>query len=48
MLLLPGVLVGFLASGYLRPLFDRGYTRAAVLALSAVAGIGAIVEGLLH
>lgn len=48
MLLLPGVLVGFLASGYLRPLFDRGYTRVAVLALSAVAGIGAIVEGLLH
>jgi hypothetical protein len=47
-LLLPGVLVGFLASGLLRPLVDRGHTRAAVLWLSALAGVGAIAEGLLH
>jgi uncharacterized protein len=44
--LLPGVVVGFLASGPLRSLVDRGHTRAAVLALSAVAGAIAIVQGL--
>src|SRR5947208_542824 len=45
-LLLPGVLVGFAASGPLRPLVDRGRTRPAVLCLSAAAGVGAVVEGL--
>jgi uncharacterized protein len=44
----PGVLVGFLASGPLRPLVDRGHVRPAVLWLSGLAGAGAIVEGLLH
>ena len=44
---LPGVLVGFLISGPLRPLVDRGYTRPAILALSALAAVGAIVEGIL-
>jgi uncharacterized membrane protein YfcA len=44
-LLLPGVLVGFLCSGPLRGLLDRKGTRPAVLALSAVAAVGAIVEG---
>jgi len=43
--LIPGVILGFLASGPLRPVVDRGYTRPAVLALSAVAGTGAIVQG---
>jgi len=47
-LFVPGVLVGFLASGPLRPLVDRGHVRPAVLWLSAVAGVGAIVEGILH
>ena len=47
-LLVPGVVVGFLASGPIRPLVDRGHTRTAVLALSALAGAGAIVEGLMH
>jgi uncharacterized membrane protein YfcA len=47
-LFVPGVLVGFLASGPLRPLVDRGHVRSAVLGLSAVAGAGAVVEGLLH
>src|SRR4051794_2360482 len=47
-LFVPGVLVGFLASGPLRPLVDRGHVRPAVLWLSALAGVGAIVEGLLH
>jgi hypothetical protein len=42
------VVVGFLASGPLRPLVDRGHTRPAVLRLSALAGVGAIVDGLLR
>jgi uncharacterized membrane protein YfcA len=45
-LLLPAVLVGFVASGPLRPWVDRGHTRSAVLWLSAAAGATAIVEGL--
>src|SRR3954454_9017966 len=44
---LPGVVVGFLASGPLRPLVDRGYARPAILVLSALAAVGAIVEGVL-
>jgi uncharacterized protein len=44
--LLPGVVLGFLASGPLRPVVDRGHTRPAVLALSALAGTVAIVQGL--
>jgi uncharacterized protein len=44
----PGVVVGFLASGPLRPLVDRGHVRPAVLWLSAAAGVGAIVQGVLH
>jgi uncharacterized membrane protein YfcA len=47
MLLLPGVLLGFLASSRLRQVVDRGHTRAAVLGLSALAGLGALAEGLL-
>ena len=45
-LLLPGVVLGFVASGPLRPLVDRGHTRPAVLSLSALAGVVAIVQGL--
>ena len=45
--LVPGVLVGFLASGPIRGFVDRGRTRPAVLILSAVAGVVAIVQGLL-
>jgi uncharacterized membrane protein YfcA len=47
-LLVPAVVVGFLASGPLRPVVDRGHTRQAVLALSALAGVVAIVEGVLR
>ncbi|HSP37933.1 MAG TPA: TSUP family transporter [Frankiaceae bacterium] len=46
--LLPGAVIGFLLSGPLRPLVDRGHARTAVLALSAVAAIAAIAEGLLR
>ena len=45
--LVPGVVVGFLASGPIRGFVDRGHTRPAVLCLSAVAGVVAIVQGLL-
>jgi uncharacterized membrane protein YfcA len=47
-LLLPGVLLGYAASGRLRPWADSGYTRSAVLLLSALAGIAAIADGLLR
>lgn len=47
LLLLPGVVVGFLLSGPLRRRVDRGSTRPAVLALSALAAVAAILEGLL-
>ena len=45
---LPAVVVGFLLSGPLRPMVDRGRTRPAVLVLSAVAAVGAILESLLR
>ncbi len=44
--LLPGVVLGFLLSGPIRGVVDRGHTRGAVLTLSAVAGTLAIVQGL--
>ena len=44
--LLPGVVAGFLVSGPLRGIVDRGHTRPAVLTLSALAGTVAIVKGL--
>lgn len=47
LLLALGAIAGFVASGPLRPMVDRGHTHAAVLVLSAVAGVVAIAEGLL-
>jgi uncharacterized membrane protein YfcA len=47
LLLLPGVVLGFLASARLRHLVDRGHTRVAILWLSALAGFGALAQGLL-
>lgn len=47
LLLLPGVVLGFLLSGPLRRRVDRGNVRPAVLALSAVAAVVAVVQGLL-
>lgn len=47
LLLLPGVVLGWAASGRLRPWVDKGRTRPAILALSALAAVGAIAEGLL-
>lgn len=45
--LLPGVLIGFVLSARTRQLFDRGYTRAAVLTISAVSGAIVILRALL-
>jgi hypothetical protein len=44
---LPGVLIGFLLSARTLSLLDRGYTRAAVLTLSAVSGAIVIFRALL-
>ncbi len=46
LLLAPGVVVGYLLSGPLRPWLDGGRSRPAVLALSAVAGVVAVADGL--
>ncbi len=48
LLMLPGVVVGFLLSGPIAAYLDRGYTRYVILGVSAVAGILLIVETLLH
>ena len=47
LVLLPGVLIGFALSTRTRQLFDRGYTRAAVLTVSAVSGAIVILRALL-
>ncbi|MFQ5417685.1 MAG: sulfite exporter TauE/SafE family protein [Myxococcota bacterium] len=44
--LLPGVVLGFALSKRLTPWVDRGYTRPAVLAVSAAAGIGVVARAL--
>jgi hypothetical protein len=46
LVLLPGVLLGYLGSNVLRPFVDGGHTHTAVLVLSELAALGAIVEGL--
>jgi uncharacterized membrane protein YfcA len=47
LVLLPGVLIGFVLSTRTLPLLDRGYTRAAVLTISAVSGAIVILRELL-
>jgi len=44
--LLPGILIGFVASRHTSGFFDRGYTRAAVLVLSAATGLVVILRQL--
>ncbi len=44
--LLPGVALGFLVSGPAARILDRGYTRVAVLAVSALAGMILVVRQL--
>ena len=45
--LIPGVVIGFLASYFVAPILDRGFTRAAVLTVSAAAGLLVLVRELL-
>ena len=47
LVLLPGVLVGFLGSAALGRLIDRGYTRPAVLAFSGAAAVVLMIQQLL-
>lgn len=42
--LIPGILIGFLASKHTTGALDRGYTRIAVLVVSAVAAVVAILR----
>jgi hypothetical protein len=44
--LVPGTLLGFAVSSRLIPWLDRGYTRPAVLAVAAAAGVAAVVRQL--
>jgi uncharacterized membrane protein YfcA len=44
--LLPAMLLGFWLSKHLHPFVDGGWLRPAVLALSAIAGVAALVQGL--
>ena len=47
MLLVPGTLVGYLVSGRLIPVLDKGWTRSAILAISAVGGLAVLLRALL-
>ncbi len=42
--MIPGVILGFILSGWLVPLVDRGYTRTAVLGVSAAAALMTIAR----
>jgi uncharacterized membrane protein YfcA len=44
--LLPGILLGYLISRHTARLLDRGYTRTAVLFVSAAAGVVVILKQL--
>lgn len=47
LVLLPGVLLGFLLSRSIARVLDRGHTRTAILALSTVAALGVLVQAAL-
>jgi uncharacterized membrane protein YfcA len=44
LILLPGVVLGFIVSRWTANLLDRGFVRPAVLALSAASAVAAIVR----
>jgi uncharacterized membrane protein YfcA len=44
--LFPAVLLGFLLSGRIAAILDRGYTRTAIFAASGLAGLAVILEAL--
>jgi uncharacterized membrane protein YfcA len=45
-ILLPGSIAGFAVSNRVAPVLDRGYTRHAVLVVSALAGVSVLVRAL--
>lgn len=45
--LVPGILAGFAISNRIAPVIDRGYTRKAVLLVSALAGVSVILRAFL-
>jgi uncharacterized membrane protein YfcA len=47
LILIPGVIVGFIISHRTARLLDRGYTRAAILGVSAFSGIVVILREVL-
>ena len=47
LLLVPGTLLGYLASGPLIPVLDRGWTRPAILVVSAAGGAAVVLRALL-
>ena len=46
LMLIPGVVAGYLVAGYLSPYLDRGYSRIAVLAISTISAGLLIVRSL--
>lgn len=42
--LVPGIVVGFTISNHIAPVIDRGYTRTALLIVSALAGLSVIIR----
>jgi uncharacterized membrane protein YfcA len=45
--LAPGIVIGFAISNYIAPVIDRGYTRTAVLVVSALAGLSVVLRAAL-
>ncbi len=45
--LVPGIVIGFAISNRIAPVIDRGYTRTALLLVSALAGLSVILRALL-
>ena len=46
--LLPGAVIGYAVSSHIAPILDKGYTRACVLTVSALAGLSVIVQALMN
>jgi uncharacterized membrane protein YfcA len=44
LILIPGVVAGYLVAVYLSPYLDRGYSRMAVLAISTISAILLIIR----
>lgn len=45
--LVPGIVIGFAISSRIAPVIDRGYTRTALLVVSALAGLSVVLRALL-